>query len=447
MSLESPEHGVAGRSTSQISYHDITQSHPTMVKSSVRILTKEKVGILKDILSVFQAHNLSLGRILSSPAQPSAGANNWEFDITIERSPQEIEPAVSEIRTMDSIIHLTLSSDEVPWFPRRYSDLDALSAKTLAMGEELTSDPPGANDPVYRARRMEVCTFARQYRTGLPIPRIQYTAEEIVTWGTVYNRLRALYETHACESQRRIFPLLEQMCSYSPNNIPQLQDVSDFLRSVTGWSLRPVTGLLTARDFLNAFAFRVFHSTQYIRHPSKPFYTPEPDVCHELLGHAPLFADPDFADFSHEIGLASLGASDADIEKLATVYWFTVEFGLCKEGHSIKAYGAGLLSSFGELEYSLGDKPKLAPFDPSVAAVTKYPITEYQPLYFVADSFEVMKRQMRSFAQSLSRPFPVYYNPFCRTIEVLDSKEKLHRFSIRIQQDLAALSDALKSVI
>lgn len=108
----------------------------------------------------------------------------------------------------------------------------------------------------------------------------------------------------------------------------------------------------------------------------------------------PLFADPDFAQFSQEIGLASLGAPDDYIEKLATCFWFTVEYGICRENGELKAYGAGLLSSFGELQYCLTDKPEYKMFDPIVTGQQKYPITEYQPVYFIADSFEESKEKM-----------------------------------------------------
>ena len=191
--------------------------------------------------------------------------------------------------------------------------------------------------------------------------------------------------------------------------------------------MRPVAGLLSSRDFLNGLAFRVFFCTQYIRHHSMPLYTPEPDICHELLGHAPMFADADFADFSQEIGLASLGATDADIVRLARCYWHSVEFGLCQEeDNALKAYGAGLLSSFGEIEYacnydqsnSSSPSPEYKPWDPNVASEQDFPITTYQPTYFVASSLQDAKDKMRLFCQDLHRPFFASYNKHSNTIHI-----------------------------
>ena len=186
-------------------------------------------------------------------------------------------------------------------------------------------------------------------------------------------------------------------------------------------------GLISSRDFLNGLAFRTFFCTQYIRHPSMPLYTPEPDICHELLGHVPMFADRDFCDFSQEIGLASLGASDEDVLKLARCYWHSVEFGLCREDGKNKAYGAGLLSSFGELEYSCKERdenvqppyevgedgtsrPEIKPWDPAVAAMQDFPITTYQPVYFLAESLQDAKLKMRKYCEDLPRPFFALYN-------------------------------------
>lgn len=332
---------------------------------------------------------------------------------------------------------------QVPWFPRKIAELDRFASQILSYGSELDSDHPGFTDKVYRERRKYFADIAYNYRHGQKIPHIEYTEEEIRTWNKVLSELIKLYPSHACREFNYVFPLLVENCGYRPGNIPQLQDVSDFMKDITGFTLRPVAGLLSSRDFLAGLAFRVFHSTQYIRHNSMPLYTPEPDICHELLGHVPLFCDPEFAQFSQEIGLASLGASEEFIEKLATCYWFTVEFGLCRYNDEVRAFGAGLLSSFGELQYSLSDVPEKRPFEPAKTAVQKYPITEYQPVYFVAESFMDAKDKLISFARTIQRPFAVRYNSYTQQVDVIENTDQIKRIVNEMRSELSIVCDAL----
>lgn len=158
-----------------------------------------------------------------------------------------------------------------------------------------------------------------------------------------------------------------------------------------------------------------------------------------------MLTDPPFAQFAQEIGLASLGASDADIEKFATLYWFTVEYGLCRQDNEIKAYGAGLLSSFGELIHCLSDAPERRPFDPEKAAVQPYQDVEYQQLYFVADSFDQAREQLRQYVHTkLPRKFEVYYDSLTQTIHVLDSLEKLTLVTNASAADLNRITNGLR---
>ncbi len=261
---------------------------------------------------------------------------------------------------------------------------------------ELDSDHPGFSDPVYRRRRDEIARMAPPLSSGAPPRVVDYTDSERATWATAFNALTALYPTHAC----REFNAVIDEIGYRADEVPQLADVSRFLTERTGFSLQPVSGLVTAREFLGALSRRVFCATQYIRHHSEPLYTPEPDIVHELMGHAPMLAIREFADLSQKIGEGSLEADDVQVEQLATLYWFTIEYGVLEQDDGLRAYGAGLLSSFGELEHALSGDVEIRPFDPWQAQDTGYPITTYQPLLWRVGSIGEAFDKMAEFVNS-----------------------------------------------
>jgi tryptophan 5-monooxygenase len=165
-----------------------------------------------------------------------------------------------------------------------------------------------------------------------------------------------------------------------------------------------------------------------------------------LLGHIALLADASFAQFSQEIGLASLGASDEEVEKLATCFFFTVEFGLCKQNNELKVYGAGLLSSAAELQHAISDDSHVLPFDPETTCRATPMITTYQEVYFYTDTFEEAKNQMRQFADTIKRPFGVRYNPYTQSVEILGNTRKILDLVSELKGDLCIVTNALRKI-
>ena len=257
---------------------------------------------------------------------------------------------------------------------------------------QLDPDHPGFRDAEYRARRNQIAEIALSYVPGNAIPPAPYTDEEHGVWQTIWQALEPAQQRHACaeylECVRRL--------SFDTRRIPQLGEISKKVEAISGFRLEPVAGLVEPRVFLESLANGVFLCTQYIRHHSTPLYTPEPDVAHEIIGHAVTLASTRFAEINRLFGEAVKRTNNpADLDRLARVYWFTIEFGVLRENGEVKAYGTGLLSSAGELEEM--HKAELRPLDLETASSHDYDPTHYQAILFCAESFAEMYRDLREF--------------------------------------------------
>lgn len=271
--------------------------------------------------------------------------------------------------------------EEASYFAPVETDADGAVVVTLG------HDHPGFADEHYRQRRNDIAALAVNYQLGDPIPHAEYSDEEHEVWATVQRELPVKHEKYAVKE----FLDGVQRLALPTDRIPQLEEVSELLEPLTGFRYYPAAGLVPLRQFYSVLADGRFYSTQYIRHHSVPLYTPEPDIVHEVIGHANTLANDGYARIYKAAGKAVQRVeTEAALEFVSKVFWFSLEFGVAYEGgsdlDSLKTYGAGILSSFGEIEEFRHQE--IRPLDIAQMGTQTYDITTYQPILFAGASFQ-----------------------------------------------------------
>lgn len=258
---------------------------------------------------------------------------------------------------------------------------------------ELEPGHPGLGDEGYIRRRKELFALCRKHRLeNLGPPMVQYTAEETRIWREVSPKLDELHQSHASQ----LYLQAKRDLAITRDEIPQLRLLSDRLRKETDMHLVPAEGALPYRTFYEYIAKRGFPVTQFVRHGSHPEFTPEPDIIHDCLGHVPPLMNHDYAELLTLIAKAAATTPHGDqVLALKRFSWFSIEFGLIEEGPETKVFGAGILSSTGEIPYSLfSPEVTRRPFVTDVVIQTDYDPSKMQNRLFIAPSLPFLRREL-----------------------------------------------------
>lgn len=268
---------------------------------------------------------------------------------------------------------------------------------------ELEPGHPGLGDEAYIARRNELFALCRKHRLErLGPPLIEYTPEETRIWREVSPRLDELHVQHACS----IYLRAKRELAITTDEVPQLRHLSARVQRETNMHLVPAEGALPYRTFYEYIAERGFPVTQFIRHGSHPEFTPEPDMIHDCLGHVPPLMNQDYAELLTLIGKAVATTPRGEqVLALKRFSWFSIEFGLLEEAGQTKVFGAGILSSTGEIPYSLfSAEVTRRPFVTDVVINTDYDPSRMQDRLFVAPSFPFLRRELESLVRRFNIP-------------------------------------------
>ena len=218
-----------------------------------------------------------------------------------------------------------------------------------------------------------------------------YSSDDDAIWNDLFERQMEILPGRACGA----FLAGLQKLHLGRGGVPEFARLSRELGALTGWSVVPVPMLIPDHVFFWHLANRRFPAGNFIRGRDSFDYIQEPDVFHDVFGHVPMLTDPVFADYMHEYGKAGWKAMRYNrLKALGALYWYTVEFGLIREGDDLRIYGAGILSGPREAVFALeGRSPNRIMLNVDRVMRTDYVIDDLQPTYFVIESFADLYRQ------------------------------------------------------
>jgi phenylalanine-4-hydroxylase len=214
-----------------------------------------------------------------------------------------------------------------------------------------------------------------------------YPESDHETWKYLYDRQMKYLPGRVCQEYLDGVSIL----NFTADRIPSLKDLSAVFKKTTGWRVARVPGLIHEQNFFELLQQKIFPSTDYIRGKEELDYTPAPDLFHDMFGHMPLLTNRNFASFYQMFGEAALNAQGELRKQLETLHWFTVEFGLIKESEGMRIYGAGVISSLGEVQHALSDKVEVKEFNPDKIVLQDYDVWHLQPVLFAIDSFKQLE--------------------------------------------------------
>lgn len=228
-----------------------------------------------------------------------------------------------------------------------------------------------------------------------------YRKEDFEVWRILFERQAPQLKKFAAHEY---LDGLEKI-NFTADKIPNIDETNNLLDAITGWQLIVVPGIIKEPDFFNLLSQKKFPATTWLRKKEQLDYLPEPDMFHDVFGHVPVLTNYHFTEFFQAIG--NLGVKylqhDNIVAMLGRLYWFTVEFGLIKTHEQLKIYGAGIISSYGETQFSLSDKPKYVDYDTELIMNTSYENDHIQDTYFVINSFEQLYHSINTIQEVIQK--------------------------------------------